>query len=360
MHEQEPAQWNREVFVADTKPLAARDIIHAAHFRGELEPCWRELRVLVESEEKAAELDEPDEAALQSRSEEFRYERDLITTEETEHWLDERGLTLEDFNDYFLRHYWKDALGEEIEPTKIDYFLAPEELRDLLAAELWLSGDLDRMAVQLSRRFAALHVAGGETTRDLVETERANFYKRAGLDDESLPEWLTRMGRDPQWLEEMLKLEAAYRRQRAALLTPEELARALQSLRMPLTRLDVESMELESRDAAREALLCIREDGESMEQVASEGRYPYWRDEVALEDFPADWQRLLLNAVPGQVVEPLEREEGFQLCRLIRKSEPDLMDAKVRGRVERQILERHFSELSARCVRWIIPPSNTQ
>ena len=35
----------------------------------------------------------------------FRYEYDLITAEETEAWLANRGLTFEDFSDYFTGQY---------------------------------------------------------------------------------------------------------------------------------------------------------------------------------------------------------------------------------------------------------------
>ena len=43
------------------------------------------------------------------------------------------------------------------------------------------------------------------------------------------------------------------------------------SLRLRLTRFEIERIELESRDAAKEALFCVREDGMSMEEVATEG-----------------------------------------------------------------------------------------
>ena len=55
-------------------------------------------------------------------------------------------------------------------------------------------------------------------------------------------------------------------------------------MRLRLTRFEVERIELESHDAAKEALFCVREDGMSMEEVATEGRYPYRRAEFLLED----------------------------------------------------------------------------
>ena len=94
-----------------------------------------------------------------------------------------------------------------------------------------------------------------------------------------------------------------------------------------------------------------------MAELAKNGRYPYRRSEVVCEDLPAESQQKILCAVPGEVLKPIERGDGFQLCRVIQKIEPDLSDAQVRSRVEQRILESHFSELAATCVRWMIPPA---
>jgi hypothetical protein len=133
----------------------------------------------------------------------------------------------------------------------------------------------------------------------------------------------------------------------------------LGSLRMALTRLELEVVDFESRDAAREAALCVRADGNSMAGVASDGRYPHYQLETLVEDLPAGLQQTFLCAATGELLGPFERGDGFQLSQLVRKIEPDLRDGEVRRRVERQILERHFSELVGKHVRWIIPPNSS-
>jgi hypothetical protein len=44
------------------------------------------------------------------------------------------------------------------------------------------------------------------------------------------------------------------------------------------------------------------------------------------------------------------------LCQLIKKSEPDLADARIRARVEQHLITQHFSELAARHIRWLLFP----
>jgi hypothetical protein len=134
----------------------------------------------------------------------------------------------------------------------------------------------------------------------------------------------------------------------------------LHTLRMPLMGFDLELIEVDSRDAAREIFECVIVDGEPMEEVASDAGYPYQRSHVFYEDLPEDLQARLLSAKPGETLNPIERDGRFELCRLVGKTELDLADDEVRHRVEAKIVERHFSELAARFVRWILPPIATR
>ena len=344
------------VFSCAGRAFSITDIIDAAHFRGDLEPAWQRLLHSVEAEEDAAERElEPDVDALQQMSDDFRSERDLITAEETEQWLAQRDLTLDDFSDHFVRRYWGATLNPKVEPETIEFTAAPAELRDLLPTELVLSGAFDALATELSWRAAARAAAAGrELTAELISAERRSFLERAGVDESALPDWLAAHGRDAAWLDEMLRLEAYFRREREALVTEERCRAEAAATRLQLARFEVETIELESQDAAREALLCVRNDGLSLEEVASEGAYPYHRDMVLLEDLPDAVQERFLCAVPGEVLGPLSRGDGFQVCRICEKLEPTLGDAEVRRRIEERLLRRFFSEMCSTHVRWSI------
>lgn len=344
---------SRVVFISEDHSFTVRDVIDSAHFRGELQLLWENLLRLVAAERKADERDlEFDDAAIDTAAEQFRYEHDLITAEETEHWLEERALTLSDFSDYFVRHYWGDG-AEEVEAATIDYFSAPNDLRELLAIELILCGELDRMAQRLSWRVAARCAAGGQgIDPELIAAEQARFFERTGIHEAELANWLDRVGRNPTWLNEAVSMEISYLRQCEALLTRTAREREIGALRLPLTRFEVETIEFDSHDAAREALLCARDDGLTMEEVAAEGRYPYRHTEVLLEDVPEDLQQKFLSMAPGEILEPIARGDGFHLCRIIGKAEPNLDDPAVKSRAEKRILDRYFSDLTARHIQW--------
>jgi len=325
----------------------ARDAIEAAIFRGELDATWKKFLHSVAAEKQADELDlDPDESAISGAAEAFRYEHDLITAEETEAWLENRGLTFDDFSDYFSRQYYAGAL-HDIVPGEVEYASASSELRELFVAELILSGELERMTKELMWRLAA-RCAETDPSPDSITLEQRKFFDRNGIESAQLANWLKRLGRDSKWFNELLAIEAAYHGRRDTLVVPQARQRELVTLRLPLTRFEIEVIELESRDAAKEALFCVREDGMSMEEVAIEGRYPYRQVNFLLEDVPADVQQRFLSVSAGEVLDPVARGDGFELCRIVKKIEPQPDDPSVKSRIDQRLLDRHFSELTSK------------
>ena len=328
----------------------ARDAIDATIFRGELEVKWKEFLDEVEAEKRADELDlDLHESAISDAAEAFRYEYDLITAEETEAWLANRGLTVDDFADYFTRQYSASTLHEEIVPDEVEYHSASPELRELFLAELILSGELDRLTTAFMWRLAA-HCAEKNLHPDAIAVAEQKFFDRHEIEPAQLAEWLEKLGRDSEWFNLMLVIDAAYRTRRDRLLVPQARQHELAALRLSLTRFETEIIELESRDAAKEAFFCVREDGMSMEEVATEGRCPYRRADFVLEDISLEAQQKFLCVSPGQVLKPIERGDGFELCRIEKKIEPRLEDPRVKSRIDQRLLDRHFSELVSKYV----------
>ena len=341
------------------REYTAGDAIDAAIFRGELDVKWKEFLHQVAAERRADELElDADDSAISSAAEAFRYEYDLITAEETEAWLANRGLTLDDFADYLTREYYARTLQEEIVPDEIEYLSAAAELRQSFLAELILSGELDRMTTDLVVRLAARR-AGKELPTDTIAAEKRKFLHRIGISPGELANWLEQLKRDSKWLDDMLELEAAYRKDCDKLLVPEARQRELLALRLPLTRFETERIEVESLDAAREALCCVREDGMSMEEVATAGGYPYRRVDFILEDLPVDAQHRFLSVSAGEVLKPVAHGDGFELCRILKKIEPQPDDPTVKSRIDQRLLDRHFAELTGKYTHRLLGAAST-
>ena len=352
---------SKVVFTSGGKSFTIRDLIDASAFRGELAPMWNDFLQVLAAEEQADEKElELDDSAIDQAAEAFRYEHDLITAEETEQWLEARGLTLNDFTDYFVRHYWGDTV-EDVEPEPVAHESAPNELRELFVVDLILSGELGRMAKRMSWRVAGSQEAGANgLDPELLAEEKNLLFERTELDEKQIDDWLAAINRDRDWLGKALEMEAIHRRNYEMLLNEQACQHEVAALRLPLTQFDLETVELDSLDAAREALLCVHDDGMSMEEVATEGRYPYRRAEILLEDLPEDLQQRFLSVSAGDILEPIARGDGFYICRVIEKAEPKADDDAVRERAERSILERHFSELTAKHIQWETLPGVEQ
>lgn len=326
--------------------FTARDAIDAALVRGDVDLAWKGFLYRVAAMERANVLElEINDEAFDAAAEQFRYQHDLITAEETEQWLGVRGLSLENFSDYFSRQQWGEAEIEGVKPPEIGFIDAPVELRDLFLVDAILSGQLEQWTYALAWRLAALTVEK-EVDGAMIAAQKESFLERAGLKESETSAWLEKIGRDAEWQDRQFTLEGAYQKKCQALLVPDAHQRELITLRLPLTKFEVEVLEVESRDAAQEAIFCVREDGMTMEEVATEGGYPFRRLEFILEDLASEVQQKFLSVANGQVLDPMEKSDGFDVCRVVRKIEPQVDDADVRTRIEQRLLNRHFSELS--------------
>ena len=119
--------------------------------------------------------------------------------------------------------------------------------------------------------------------------------------------------------------------------------REIAALRLPLTRFEVETIELDSLDAAREALLCVREDGMSMEEVATEGRYPYRHPEVLLEEIPEICSRNFSASIRAKFSNRSRAATAFSFAgSSARKNRTRTIRSCDKGS-DNRILDRHFS-----------------
>lgn len=335
--------------------MSVGEVVRAAHFRGELRPCVLEVALGVACEEEASRWNlEADDGATEAMIGRFLRENGLGPAGASEAWLGARGLTSAEFRDYFNRRYWRETLREKVIPERIDTERVVQQLLGLVQVELLISGAFGPLAAELSRRLVARAAAKAPAGSRQVDAQRALFLERAGLEPGGVAGWLKPLGRSQDWLEGMLQMEALYRLGCGAVLTPERLSRELAAARIPLTMVEVESADFDSAASAREALRKIRENGLSLEEAAAGSPHPFRRFEILAEDLPGDQRPRLLTAGIGDIQEPAQAGGVFNLSRVLRRTEPTLGDALVRGRVERRVLGGYFSEAGAKDIRWLI------
>ncbi len=332
---------SRVIFSSGERGFTAKDVVDCALVRGEIDPLWKEFLRLAECDRLANERElELDDSALDSAAIAFRYKHDLITAEETERWLEDRGVSLAEFSDYFARQYWGRSYSGTLDPPKSSYQTASPEEKDLFLVDLSLSGSLDRMAERLSYRVAAQADEASDNKASL-EDERARFLAAAKIDEGELADWLAPLGRDQEWLDETLAAEVVYQRRVSQLLTEQALRKELGPMQ------------------PAEVVACVRNDGMEMSEVAEESRYPFHHSEVLLEDVPLEQQQRFLSVKAGTLFDPIPRSDAFEVWRVKTRTEPSLQDPVIRARLESRIVDRCFNELLSKYIDWkfFVPPS---
>jgi hypothetical protein len=346
------------VFLCKGVEYGLREVVDCAWLRGDLEVPWSRFLDSLSCERHAEELNlEPEEEALQLLSDEYRYEADLVSAEETERWLERRGINEEEFGAYFARLYWRDHV-EPLPPGKFsrpDFPRVTEDIRGQFLGDLLISGDFDRLALTTSWRVAAL--ATSSDSGGLPDTTALDaFLSERGLKESDFLEQLAKLGRDRHWLEICAFMEAAFNDERQQPLNTPSRARALAGRRLALTRVELETTYAPTSDAAREFVLCLRECQGPASELAAECGFEFEKMSVFLEDCPPDLQPALLSAAPGEALPPREAGDRYAVCRLAGKTDPALTDPAVLERIDRRLIEIHFNELSAGRVRWIDRP----
>jgi len=350
---------NRVIFSSGERGFTAKEVVDCALVRGEIDPLWKVFLRVAECDRLANERElEVDEAALDSAAIAFRYKHDLITAEETERWLEDRGVSLAEFSEYFARQYWGRSYSGTVDSPTSSYQTASPEVKDLFLVDLILSGSLDRMAERLSYRVAAQADEAGDNNASVGE-ELGRFLASAKIDQANLADWLAQLGRDQEWLDEILAAEAVYKRRVSQILTEQALQKELAPTQLNLTRFQLERVEVDSRDAAAEVIACVRNDGMEMSEVAEESRYPFHHSEVLLEDIPSEQQQRFLSVKAGTLFDPIPRGDAFEVWRVKTRTEPSLQDPIIRARLESRIIDRCFNELLSKYIDWkfFLPPS---
>src|SRR5438045_4671499 len=97
---------SRVIFSSGERGFTAKDVVDCALVRGEIDPLWKDFLRVAECDRLANERElELDDSALDSEAIAFRYKHDLITAEETGRWLEDRGITLAGFSEYFFGQF---------------------------------------------------------------------------------------------------------------------------------------------------------------------------------------------------------------------------------------------------------------
>lgn len=237
----------------------------------------------------------------------FRYQRDLISAEECEAWLAQRGLNYADLAESLARRI-AGAATPDADSAEIDA----------------LVGDgFDAQARELAAHAAVRCELGLDCMAPLPQ---------------AWPSWLTATS---AWLEANTSSAAR--------------ERALSQPAAPLTRLAFTLVEFDSPAAAREARMCAEHDSLSLAQLAAEHGFPIHSFDALAETLAPPMASALQHALPGQICLAALAGECIGLMQLHARCAPSLDDPQVAARIDALLRARLLEALVSRHVRWTWP-----
>ena len=268
---------------------------------------------------------------LDEAGNEFRYARDLVTRDDMQAWITRWGLTEEDWIDHLQRRVLMTRWAQSLDDIVARHAVDRAAIEQALEAELVCSGCFTRVAGALAGRAAACERAHAE---GWLETGLAATTDRAALLD---------------------ALDAGLERFRQHVVTPEHLARQLAVRQLEWILVRYRYVAFPDAQSAREAALCVREDGMALEDVAAAAHTAVEEASAFLDALEPDFRTRCLAAAPGELLGPLADGDGALIAVLSEKIAPKLDDPGVRRRTEDELIGRALAHEVASRVIWQTP-----
>ena len=281
------------------------------------------------------------ETAIDDAAMAFRYERDLIAGSDMTAWLERAGLSPDEWMAYVTRAVLRKMWAGDIEAVLDRYSPSARQLQAVALAEGVCSSLFDAFEAAFSERAAVAFGARSEAltigrvdssvhTDHAAQLERQHVHWLAARPDGDSLARLTRI----------LSIEDAYRTACERSVGDDSLLTVIDAHRLEWILIDVEAIAFAGEAAAREAMLCIRQDGLSLDDVAALSQLSVVRMQMFLADAPPEHRDRLLSEEPGGLMGPLSVDGRFHVATVRGRTLPTLDDDRVARRARAELLRQ--------------------
>ncbi|HUG86926.1 MAG TPA: hypothetical protein VMM13_20315 [Euzebya sp.] len=280
----------------------------------------------------------------------FRRQHGLLAAADVRHWLDERGLDLDDLEGVLRRRLLRERFGDL--PAAV---VAASTVADALAAEAICGGTLQRCADTLRAWVAA----SGGNLREATAAPQA-VATESVLDPRAVERLLwdavaeTLSGVPALGSVELHRrarrvvgLHVGYQRVRDTAVSSSAIVQRLADRRVDWTVVIGAEVTFASESAAREAMLHLRDDQAPLHQLTHMLHIQAMRRVMELATAPAAVVGPLLSALPGEPVGPWEEDGRWHVLVVDRRVEPDISSTVVRDRAHEELLSEMVERAAA-------------
>jgi len=344
--------FGRPVFSAGEVEYVWEDVLLASVLRGD----WRDLEQLVREELACARFlresgDEPPRDAVDEAAAEFRYDRNLVSAAETYAWLGRWGLEAGEWMAWIRRALARKRAASRRAQALAECAPSADECAAALPVTLVCAGLASRFLQAAAERAAALRAVG---TPDESSVHAMLAHVPADLAERGFGELSA--SRLAERARVAARLEVAIERFRERALTPKTLHHEVDGRHLDWIRVDYSSASFPTEGMAREAVLCVRDDGLELGDVAAEAGTQVVRARRWLEEVDRELRERLLAGRAGDLLGPVRENGGFLVHRIEAKRLPSLDDLDVRRRAEDSALRHALAAAVNDSVRWEVAP----
>lgn len=336
------AFWERYAFSIGGAEFQWLDIVLASMAHGDWPAFERRLAEGLACAARAeAENIRFPEPAVDEAATAFRYERDLISGSDMTAWLVRVGLSTENWMAYITRDVLRRTWARELDALLDRYPPSQRQLEAAAIAEGVSSGLFEAFDASFCERAATAFEASPDLFESGYAASPSHLTPAVRLVRQHT-HWLT-VGPEAESVARVMRIfdiDDAYRAASERLVSEESLLNAIDAHRLDWVVADLDSIAFASKEAAREAILCLREDGLSMQEVAALSRQPVTRARLFLEDAPTEYRDQLLSAEPGSVIGPLLVDGRYQVTAVRGRTTPALQDERIVERARAVLLAR--------------------
>ena len=351
--------FNKSLFQVKDRIYTWKDVLAHGEFLGTLKTHLKNLEEGIVSC-KYAELNgtEINPEEIQCAANALRYRLNLITAEETEEWLRSRELSLRDLNTFLCRNIFRSYFANELNEIRGQVTLNRADIFNDLWPEFVLSEVFPKLVIPLVWRTIISDL-------ELISTSSINDFEIKKVGDDFCLREGQKIGESPGHLKSCLFLqenfdfylilEAKFRKYCEQILTQESAELLLKLLHKHLIRIEYESASFVDLEHAREAFLCVTEDGLSLNCIASQTGGSYIKSTQFLDEIPETLRRLLLSAGIEEAIPPRagEKKDEFYIHRVLKKIEPKIEDPQVVFRLRRECMKENLGPIAKAKITWL-------
>jgi len=299
----------------------------------------------------------PSDEEIDSSMREFRYQNGLISAEDVEVWLKKWGLTTLDWMKYIcmsvLRRKWAHNLTDIMK----QFSVRDGEIDQHMKAEGICSGELLSWCRKLAIRVSLFEKYKKEWTKyesdegfqekmkELLKGYRSNVKKSGQLS-------ILTPKACREKLEYLVKVDLCFQRFCERVFTEDAINEQIRFHNFDWIRIDCLRLSFPDEQMAKEALLCVKQDGEHFDELAARIQGQIHEDHFYLDCLDSTLHTHFLYAQKGELIGPITMEGNPTLFLLRDKAMPSLNDPHIKQRAQEKILNNTIDHELHNRVHW--------